>query len=514
MTGLVVRARQVVLPDGVRAAAVHTVDGRIAAVTGYGDVLPRRVTLADDEVLLPGLVDSHVHVNEPGRTEWEGFATATAAAAAGRRHHDRRHAPELIPPTTSVQALHAKRAAAKGQLAVDVAFWGGAVPGNVDQLAPLLDAGVVGFKCFLLDSGVAEFPPLDDAGLRRGADRTRGRRRAADRARRGRRRDRRRAGRRTARATRLPGVPAARMAEESAIGRLLAAARDTGAPGARRAPGRCGCAADAAAARAEGCRSASRPARTTSPSPRRRCRTARPRSSAARRSARHANREALWAGLRRRRSTRGQRPLAVHARPQAARRGRFRRGLGRDRLAAGGAAGGVDRRPGTRDRAGPPSSAGWRRRPAAARRAAGQGRDRRGQGRRPGRLRARRALDRRPAGAPQPGDPVCRAAAGRRRPQDLAARAAGRRHARSAGCSTGDEAPAERPRCPSCSASKAFGSSSPPPAGSALPSAVSAGRCSTCSWRAPRGRRCRVWSSSPPGIGVRGSGPACHSDPR
>jgi allantoinase len=107
-----------------------------------------------------------VHVNEPGRTEWEGFATATRAAAAGGITTIVDMPLNSIPPTVSVAALHVKRSVARGQVAVDVAFWGGAVPGNRDALRPLLDAGVVGFKCFLLDSGVPEFPPLDDAGLR------------------------------------------------------------------------------------------------------------------------------------------------------------------------------------------------------------------------------------------------------------------------------------------------------------------------------------------------------------
>jgi allantoinase len=156
----------VVLPDGECAAAVHTEDGRITAVTAFDDAPAAAVTLADDEVLLPGLVDSHVHVNEPGRTHWEGFATATRAAIAGGVTTIVDMPLNSIPPTTSVEALHVKRETAKGQVAADVAFWGGAVPGNVDQLRPLLEAGVVGFKCFLLDSGVPEFPPLDDAGLR------------------------------------------------------------------------------------------------------------------------------------------------------------------------------------------------------------------------------------------------------------------------------------------------------------------------------------------------------------
>ncbi len=163
---LVVRARRVVTPEGERAAAVHTGGGRITAVTAFDDVPEAAVTLDDDEVLLPGLVDSHVHVNEPGRTEWEGFATATAAAVAGGVTTIVDMPLNSVPPTVDVEALHVKRETAEGQVAADVAFWAGAVPGNVEQLRPLHDAGVVGFKCFLLDSGVPEFPPLDEDGLR------------------------------------------------------------------------------------------------------------------------------------------------------------------------------------------------------------------------------------------------------------------------------------------------------------------------------------------------------------
>lgn len=163
---LVVRARRVVLPEGQEEAAVHTEGGRIVAVTAYEDAPEGAVTLADDEVLLPGLIDSHVHVNEPGRTEWEGFATATAAAISGGVTTIVDMPLNSIPPTTTISALHVKREVAKGQVAADVAFWGGAVPGNVDQLRTMHEAGVVGFKCFLLDSGVPEFPALDDDGLR------------------------------------------------------------------------------------------------------------------------------------------------------------------------------------------------------------------------------------------------------------------------------------------------------------------------------------------------------------
>ena len=118
------------------------------------------VTLGDDEVLLPGLVDTHVHVNEPGRTEWEGFATATRAAAAGGVTTILDMPLNSVPATTTVAALELKRSVAEGQVCVDVGFWGGAVPDNLADLAPLHEAGVFGFKCFLLDSGVAEFPHL------------------------------------------------------------------------------------------------------------------------------------------------------------------------------------------------------------------------------------------------------------------------------------------------------------------------------------------------------------------
>ena len=119
------------------------------------------VTLADDEVLLPGMVDTHVHVNEPGRTEWEGFASATRAAAAGGVTTLVDMPLNSVPPTTTLAALRAKQDAARDQIRVDVGFWGGAVPGNLADMAALHEAGVFGFKCFLIDSGVEEFAPLD-----------------------------------------------------------------------------------------------------------------------------------------------------------------------------------------------------------------------------------------------------------------------------------------------------------------------------------------------------------------
>jgi allantoinase len=141
-----------VLVDGPTIAAVLPRDARVDA--------DREVVLAADEVLLPGLVDTHVHVNEPGRTEWEGFATATRAAAAGGVTAIVDMPLNSLPPTLDVAALEVKRAAARGQCAVDVGFWGGAVPGNEGDLRALHEAGVFGVKCFMIDSGVPEFPAL------------------------------------------------------------------------------------------------------------------------------------------------------------------------------------------------------------------------------------------------------------------------------------------------------------------------------------------------------------------
>ncbi|MCA0145358.1 allantoinase AllB [Blastococcus sp. LR1] len=159
-------ARRIVVPGGERSGAVTVSGGRITAISDEPPAGVRTVRLDPDCVLLPGLVDSHVHVNEPGRTEWEGFATATAAAAAGGVTTIVDMPLNSIPATVDVAALETKRAATAGKLGVDVAFWGGAVPGNAGDLGPLHAAGVVGVKCFLLPSGVDEFPPLGPAELR------------------------------------------------------------------------------------------------------------------------------------------------------------------------------------------------------------------------------------------------------------------------------------------------------------------------------------------------------------
>ena len=163
---LIIRSSRVVTPEIVRPASVHVRGGTIAALGGWGEI-PSDVPLveAGDAAVMPGLVDSHVHVNEPGRTRWEGFATATRAAAAGGITTLVDMPLNSVPPTTTLAGFREKLLAAEGQCHIDTAFWGGVVPGNTGELNPLLDAGVRGFKCFLIHSGVDEFPPVAEENL-------------------------------------------------------------------------------------------------------------------------------------------------------------------------------------------------------------------------------------------------------------------------------------------------------------------------------------------------------------
>jgi allantoinase len=146
---------------------VGVTDGSIAAVAPIGQAAAGAevIELGADEVLLPGLVDTHVHVCEPGHADWEGFATATQSAALGGITTLVDMPLDSVPSTTTVTALELKRRAAFGQCHVDVGFWGGVVPGNERELAPLHDAGVLGFKCFLADSGAEDFPPVSAAEM-------------------------------------------------------------------------------------------------------------------------------------------------------------------------------------------------------------------------------------------------------------------------------------------------------------------------------------------------------------
>jgi allantoinase len=152
---------------GFVPAAVAITGGVIRAIEPVDAALDtvRDITLPAGQVLQPGVVDTHVHVNEPGRTDWEGFASATLAAAAGGVTTIIDMPLNSIPPTTTVAALALKRQAAAPQASVNVGFWGGAIPGNLGSLEPLHDAGVFGFKAFLSPSGVDEFPHLSPAQL-------------------------------------------------------------------------------------------------------------------------------------------------------------------------------------------------------------------------------------------------------------------------------------------------------------------------------------------------------------
>jgi len=166
---LVVRSKRVVLPEGERAACLHVDKGIIERVVPFesDDPTGSQVFNVPGFVVSPGIVDTHVHINEPGRTEWEGFDTATRAAAAGGVTTIVDMPLNSIPATTTVEALRVKKESARAQCHVDVGFWGGIVPGNADALDGLADAGVRGFKCFLVPSGVDEFPAVDEADLRR-----------------------------------------------------------------------------------------------------------------------------------------------------------------------------------------------------------------------------------------------------------------------------------------------------------------------------------------------------------
>jgi allantoinase len=165
---LIIRGQRVVTETGEGPAAIHIKNGVIVAITKYDDVpAGSNVHHAGDSVVMPGLVDTHVHINEPGRTDWEGFTSATRAGAAGGITTIIEMPLNSIPAVNTPGALREKVAAATGKLSVDVGFWGGVVPGNADQLAPLWEAGAFGFKCFLVPSGVDEFPGVSPEDLRK-----------------------------------------------------------------------------------------------------------------------------------------------------------------------------------------------------------------------------------------------------------------------------------------------------------------------------------------------------------
>jgi allantoinase len=167
VTAFVLRSTRVLTRDGLAPRALLVRDGKIARIGAHHDAFAGVPDIAaGDDLVMPGLVDTHVHVNEPGRTDWEGFATATRAAAAGGVTTVLDMPLNSIPATTTVESLRAKRDAARGQCSVDVGFLGGVVPGNSGELAALHRAGVAGFKCFLVPSGVPEFAHVTERDLR------------------------------------------------------------------------------------------------------------------------------------------------------------------------------------------------------------------------------------------------------------------------------------------------------------------------------------------------------------
>jgi allantoinase len=172
---LAFRSTRVLTVDGLRAATLVVERERIAEVRAW-DEAPPRVSLRDfgSLILMPGLVDTHVHINEPGRTEWEGFETATQAAAAGGVTTLVDMPLNCVPETISAVALDEKRQAAEGKSWVDWAAWGGVVRGNADSLPGLVRAGVPGFKCFLIHSGIDGFSWVDESDLRLALDKLRG----------------------------------------------------------------------------------------------------------------------------------------------------------------------------------------------------------------------------------------------------------------------------------------------------------------------------------------------------
>jgi len=168
MSTLALKSRHVITPEGERTAIILVENGRISALLPY-DAAVAGVELRDvgDHAILPGVIDPHVHINEPGRTDWEGFDTATRAALAGGLTSLVDMPLNSAPVTTSVANLELKRAATAGKLHTNVGFWGGVVPGNAAEIEPLIAAGVLGFKAFLTHSGIDDFPNTTEEDLRR-----------------------------------------------------------------------------------------------------------------------------------------------------------------------------------------------------------------------------------------------------------------------------------------------------------------------------------------------------------
>ncbi len=166
MNKMMFKSQRVITPEGERAASVIVGDGQIVAIEAY-DFHADDIPVVDyrQRVLMPGIVDSHVHINEPGRTDWEGFDTATHAAAAGGITTVVDMPLNCIPVTITAQALQEKLAVLDDKLWIDAGFWGGATADNLGELPDLLDAGVLGVKSFTIHSGIDEFQFVNETQL-------------------------------------------------------------------------------------------------------------------------------------------------------------------------------------------------------------------------------------------------------------------------------------------------------------------------------------------------------------
>jgi allantoinase len=167
MSHFYLRSERVIVGQKIVSACVEIRDQLIIAIHPYQQTVSGNVIDLNDKVLMPGIVDTHVHINEPGRTEWEGFNTATQAAAAGGITTLVDMPLNCIPVTTTRAAFEEKLAAVKDKLWVDCGFWGGVVPNNIGELDDLLNAGVLGVKSFLIDSGIDEFPNVSEQDIRK-----------------------------------------------------------------------------------------------------------------------------------------------------------------------------------------------------------------------------------------------------------------------------------------------------------------------------------------------------------
>ena len=166
MFDFAIKSKRIITPVGEQEGIVVIRDGIIMDVLAQLDAENKNVIDVEDNVVMAGVTDPHVHINEPGRTEWEGFDTATKAALAGGITALVDMPLNASPVTTTVKAFDEKLAATKNKLHTNCGFWGGVIPGNDNDIQPLIDKGVLGFKAFLTHSGIDEFPNVTEADLR------------------------------------------------------------------------------------------------------------------------------------------------------------------------------------------------------------------------------------------------------------------------------------------------------------------------------------------------------------